>query len=819
MPFQSFTTAVMLTALGCPAEPFLKAFRRIYYSFQICKLIIPALFVMIGTTNIITKGTVTMNGEEPKAKEASSGGDGADTEYQADERRKPLIEMIYDAIVGAVGGDAQNQYFTMMMPGTVLNPQDYEYSGEKPAHVIINESKLANNLFDPAFVVNSDNGKKLYQQYKSSLNILSPKLNPVQSQMKTNLRALLLKKFPYDFGEGTVNTMTFSQVFYKLYEEYISVKSGWSAEKHKVRQDIKTEYYTKYGIDELRTDAVEKENIDRMIEEKYLKWYESVSQTRELEIEEKLGTVLSVFSPNDINAINGILESGSGEEIEQARILLRNAERLNSNGGKFYPVNMVPSNWAEYLGTSFSEFDLLEGISALKLKIYSLESEKARINNYIEQIALQISEKKKYEACFQTIENAKTQVNEILKMCYGAHITATSEFAKSLVNLMNERKEEESSVDASDVEQLAIEHTDVKIPKTNDGDSLKKLIKNIEKSAADCREAMVKSDAAILDMADLLMKENESEIGFDLKKYVLPLKEKLLCIEPEIAEQRKKLRLAVMQENNNEYSRENRQTAEELKVPADSRFTPITISALISDMYQSGSSSDDCFANQGGESFLFGGYNPNIKNETVTKILNKDSDDRIQIAMNIVKVGIEREWFNPGVFQLTKDMNRFSDTRISVGNPISFTESSKEEISNRFEEMKNTVFPAYPVSFIIAKDVTIRLIAKKSYSSAFSKSIENHVSRGGGFMIFSSNRFNNSSLNDANTVTHISDNMITIRFKAPQILGYYMQTVSEDKSTVMGKEQIGKDDSIKTFVNAYKKFIDELNKKNKVING
>lgn len=52
-----------------------------------------------------------------------------------------------------------------------------------------------------------------------------------------------------------------------------------------------------------------------------------------------------------------------------------------------------------------------------------------------------------------------------------------------------------------------------------------------------------------------------------------------------------------------------------------------------------------------------------------------------------------------------------------------------------------------------------------------------------------------------------------LRFTAPQILGYYMQAVTEDKSTsVAGRDQAENDDSIRAFVEVYKKFIDELNK-------
>ena len=78
----------------------------------------------------------------------------------------------------------------MTFPGTLIDAADYQYdiSGEKPAHVKANESKLVNKLFDACFIAAADNGRQLQNQYRTALSMLSPKLNRDLFEMKVRLR-------------------------------------------------------------------------------------------------------------------------------------------------------------------------------------------------------------------------------------------------------------------------------------------------------------------------------------------------------------------------------------------------------------------------------------------------------------------------------------------------------------------------------------------------------------------------------------------------------------------------------------------------------
>ena len=169
-------------------------------------------------------------------------------------------------------------------------------------------------------------------------------------------------------------------------------------------------------------------------------------------------------------------------------------------------------------------------------------------------------------------------------------------------------------------------------------------------------------------------------------------------------------------------------------------------------------------------------------------------------------------WFDPGVFLLTNNMYNFSESRISpVDQSASFTTGNVDAIMERFKEMNKCIFPSYPVAFVIAKDVSIRFTSKNRMSSSFAESVEDHASRGGGFFIFSGTSSSASSSGKTESSTNCSADSITIRFASPQIIGYYMEAIPEDKSIHINTKD-DQDMSIIQFVSQFKLMIEEFNK-------
>ncbi|UZM97491.1 hypothetical protein OL548_20275 [Lysinibacillus sp. MHQ-1] len=58
------------------------------------------------------------------------------------------------------------------------------------------------------------------------------------------------------------------------------------------------------------------------------------------------------FSPGDMDIINGILDSGVGREIAEARSAVANVGKMNPEGAHVYPVQLYPEKlvyFIEYL--------------------------------------------------------------------------------------------------------------------------------------------------------------------------------------------------------------------------------------------------------------------------------------------------------------------------------------------------------------------------------------------------------------------------------------------------------------------------------------
>ncbi|MCS3334503.1 hypothetical protein NXU97_12725 [Bacteroides xylanisolvens] len=297
---------------------------------------------------------------------------------------EPFIDLLYNQIESVIGGENPNQFLCLTLPGQALTAKDFAYdyknNAEKGPMVEANESRLANKLFDPCRVTGGDNGMTLPYQYRSALDTLTPKLNEKIAKAKNQLRELLLTPYPYDFGDENTKSYTLQEVFYRLYDDYVAAERAWSEKQNKKKEALRKIY----------PDTSEENNVHYNNE--YLQWYEAVARGESLELNEKRAKVLSVFSPNDMDILNGVLDSGSGAELEQAREILENIQRLTPDGGIVYPVKFNPTNWFELLNTSFIPSDLLDSPESLAMRLRNLSSRRITLSSQISNLTNLIDE-------------------------------------------------------------------------------------------------------------------------------------------------------------------------------------------------------------------------------------------------------------------------------------------------------------------------------------------------------------------------------------------------------------------------------------------
>lgn len=361
----------------------------------------------------------------------------------------------YEEVNNVIGGTNPNEKLTLLLPGIALTKSDfeYDYKNNKPKGPVVeaNESRLANKLYDPFDMVGGDNGKTLDHQYRSAINMLTPKLNPIMAEAKNQLRELLLKPFPYKFGPRNIKraqilvdgnwtdapekaeenpidenaTYTFQEVFFRLYNDYVEQLAEWADERQRHK-----EYYEKLA--EENASLADEAAKSKWSENKYLQWYEDNGEKWLTAINQKMSILLSVFSDNDMKIIEGILDSGSGAELQEARQTMNNTKKINPDGGYIYPVKFNPTNWFEYLDTSFTPVDLVNSPTAIFDELKISYTKRDFINTRIAEISAQIPTKGQFDEQAKAVSSAKETYLQCDQALQDAMDKGFGDFAKFL---------------------------------------------------------------------------------------------------------------------------------------------------------------------------------------------------------------------------------------------------------------------------------------------------------------------------------------------------------------------------------------------------
>ena len=711
---------------------------------------------------------------------------------------KSMADILYEQITSVIGGNNPKQFFCMGLPGTLIDPTQYSYDVEnnepKPSHVKANESKLVNKLFDPCFMTASDNGRHLQTQYRTALDMLTPKLNGKLFEAKTKLREVLMTPYPYNFGDGSQDVLTLEQVFYRLYNDYVEAKRAWAQKQ----LDKKNELAKKY--------PQETEEAYTKRDDEFLDWYGTVAESEELVVEEKLGKVLNVFSPGDMEIINGILDSGVGREITEARTTLTNVEEMNPDGGYIYPVTLYPENWFTLLDNSFTPIDLLESPAALSQQLSVLVMQRSNLTANINKFLSMIPDEQEVKDLQKAYDDDTKAFHTALEAMQKENIDATTDTLKTLVDVMSTAGTQNASdVPASTAARIF----------GIDADKVGGILTKLDATMKDCLEKQNALIVAAQTATDAAVKYFQEKNQQQLKSMIEPLKQQLEDTNREISELESKIKLAsVMQPSKGADGKEGMDTVDSSTVAPNhvpEKFTQIIIESSMKQASNQSSMESSASSSSCGVSFFFGGYSSSSSHqEAVSNAFSQSSDMTIQIGMSVAKVQIGREWFNPGVFMLTTDMYNTSSEHIAPAED--YNEFSKE----RLDEMNKCIFPCFPTAFVIARDVTIKFTSAKAMSSSFAKSVEEHSSKGGGFFIFGGSSSSSSSSSESNSCATSTANSVTVRFTAPQILGYYLEATPADKSVSISSAATGSDAdfiSVFEFITAFQKMLDDHNKK------
>lgn len=687
-----------------------------------------------------------------------------------------FMTIVYDEISAAIGGNNGNQFLCLQIPGTILKAEDYKYDlqgiSSKPLTVEANESRLANKMFDPCRITGSDNGFSLPYQYESALDLLSPKLNRNASIIKNRLRQLLLSEYPYDLGDGVETKYTLQQVYFKLYDDYVTTLNEWSKIQSQKKEELKQQY-------PLIPDY----------KEAYLEWYEMESEKILTAIEEKKAKVLSIFSPNDMKILEGVLDSGCGAELQESRQTLRHFRKFTPSGGYVYPVRFTPPNWFEMIGSSFTKTDLVNSPDKISADLQDLSLRRMQLCSYIESFADLLIESKESE-----------------DSSFSKAIFATNKYRCTL------NKAEEEAINHLFRTNINIKYTTIKnIPPSPTDDEFRKILVPLTEIRSNIGKFITKSIISILtERANISISSDEFT-----KKIVLDEDGKISLITRKRNEYInainiliQEIRERIKQDNFSSFTSTLMPVIEQLD--AINKKIPIILEDLKYSMSLPTNISDDFFSKsttpkgftqieinadmQSLEEDTFYTKSNNVTTKglglilmgrkRLTPSLKKTSSKNlwdkasIKITMNVAKIGIERDWFNPGIFALTKNM-------IKMGNALISPPSDKYEgiTEQRLQDMKNCIFPCYPVALVIARDISINFIfdGKTSSLSEQYRIIEQQALSGSGFLMFRNKTWDSKNQTSS---PHVSMNKktITVKIDTTQLIGYYLEATKADQS-------------------------------------
>lgn len=701
-----------------------------------------------------------------------------------------LVDTFYQQIDLAIGGDNPKQFFCLTLPGQALTAEDYAYDYKNHASkgpiVEANESKLANKMFDPCRITAGDNGTTLPYQYRTALDMLTPKLNAKVAKAKNELRQLLMTEYPYDFGDGSGNTYTLQEVFFRLYDDWVQASEDWAKLQNDQKEALRHDYPG--------TDAAS----NTLFNNKYYEWYETEAESHLNEINEKMSKVISVFTPNDMKILEGVLDSGSGAELQEARQTLTNTQKYSPSGGYVYPVSFSPTNWFELLDTSFTPIDLIKTPAALSEQLAILSAGRLRLKSRIDDISAMIPGEHEIQDLKTAVETCKGELADAQKDLIGTYGEGISSVINTLLDVAPLFVDSKVPLDI--IKRL----TGEKLPS---GKTFENLVDDLTGALPNIMDKQQAYTAASQKLVDTTRGYIEKKNLSNLKSMLSPLQEQLAETEAKISDLQTQIQVATVK-----HSSADDDSVAPPSVPDG--YTQIIITTEASAMTKSSSSSSSADASTSGISLWFGGYHS--QSDSASSAFNSftaDAKTSLQIGMNIAKVGIERDWFNPGVFALTKDMFNVTTLKIAP-DPAKPYGSMDERIADM--AASGAIFPCYPVAMVIARDISIKLTSSSSMDSSFSKSCEQHASTGGGFLFFSGSSSSSSSSSSSGVVSTSTDTSVTLKFTTPQIIGYYLEVTPPDKSSYL--DDTSRDAqagyvSISKFVEDYKNMLKSMTEK------
>jgi len=661
---------------------------------------------------------------------------------ELDKKQKPFTDLLYDQLSNLFG---QNEGSVLVVenPGRVLDEGTYFYDQGNPLYTNVTkpqvvkeeEFRLSDSLYDvdlhqrgAAHMVDGPNGSKLSVMYQEVLGTLVPKMDGIGMMYKDRekLRDWLLEevKDTIDENDFVGSRMAF---YTALTNRYLEAKRKWEDDRAKKLLEAK------------------KTKDNEKLEE-YLTWLAYNGPSKEAEIAALYNDLVVRGYYHEIRKVFGYIDVASPAEIlEKCKENMRNSSMLSMDESEtIYPVQMQPVSWAKSLRTDFEPIDLLldpDNVrTQLDLKFEErdgLLEELSRLNDRptgdVEKLQKEVDDAQ------DTVDGA---TNAMVNQFGEANFTAAQIAYNAYVN-------HESNKDVPDEELIdRLQHNDEPMISEKDFDTFKKYQQD-----AITNQSRLTSAGSKLVYALAMKAQAEAT---DTSDQVSLLRSQLTTLNRQI----QSLKVVALSGKRGSVMRTGPKDLHPLSEPKAGNFMDVIVhsrthevaqdSELQSKSSSSGSSASNIFWSAGvGESDAESDFNEKFSSRTV----------QFDVGLRATKVTIDRGgWFDPEV--LTASDSLFRTT----------------------PEKFNIKFPAYPMDFIIVKDITVHFTVAEEDREHFSTYAEKTTSSGGGFLCFGHHHSKTSKSSSQGLHIGITETGVIIRIPGSQIFMWNLHRTPRDKS-------------------------------------
>ncbi|CAE7138793.1 unnamed protein product [Rhizoctonia solani] len=660
------------------------------------------------------------------------------------------------------------QFLTVMVPGKVVNFEDYVTDGNElmlPLKTQLNQAILCDDMPAMAPIQMGPTGRSVSRSYATTISKLVPagttvgvddgaEMTAEQKRYKQAMETLS-REVPGKNGVSLVELYTQKQA---TYTKAVAEKTKAFQAALKQAQDDPSN----------RTTAQAREDYDRWVQEN-AKTYRNFVQAAYMDwvITGKKEEVEYWFSVVD--------QDSALARVEQSKETMRHAVIQDSDGsGEYQTVRLEPSDWADKCKAKMG----LGKQQTRTAEWYSFEINRLRRTN---QMLMAL---KDGPPVFQTpsdsIDSDLDQAEKSLQKAIADHLAAEQAFRATKPVTKDTKEADKQAREKALVDRNTAKEGLAKEQKTYDELLHSKAVKSHKDGHNKLFSALTSNENSLVSSEyarnDSLIKEYEGKrddllYGSDSGKAAIQELAVGLDIPKSLPDPEAKPAITAGP-GSNAPSKQTKQTKS-----LDDFFTPITVEvSATSESQGSQTKSSSCSF---GASVSYGWTNASVSashSDSQSKAMHDLANASIKISFECMRVDITRSWLRAELFY-DPDLKPGPDVKISPG--FEALQRMMEDPSKADELSKNwSMFSMYPVSFIVACNVVLEISGNTSNIQSHMNSASTSVAASlevGPFVSVSGGYSESSTDTGATCKTTASG--CRIEMKAPQIIAWVSQMV------------------------------------------